>query len=209
MLAGLVKSPSRLAPTHNPDGAQRRGQIVLAAMADIGVVSDHAAKAALADSPRIVRQVMEGSGNYVADWVMDVLNDLVGRVEHDIVVETTIDSSLQTIAEKALADELAQKGERYAVGQGAVVAFQIGLECLGVFDVTMRKLHRQILHRVPRDAPAIGIEARPVEIVAVFIRLAAGENAAFKLDGAPLQSSRGDAERDVSRILPVMRSEER
>jgi penicillin-binding protein 1A len=122
LLAGLVKSPSRLAPTHNPDGAQRRGQIVLAAMAGLGVISEHAATAALADSPRIVRQVVEGSGNYVADWVMDVLNDLVGRVEHDIVVETTIDSSLQTVAEKALADELAQKGERYAVSQGAVVA---------------------------------------------------------------------------------------
>ncbi len=122
MLAGLVKSPSRLAPTHNPDGAQRRGQIVLAAMADLGVISDHAAKAALADSPRIVRQITEGSGNYVADWVMDVLNDLVGRVEHDIVVETTIDSSLQAVAEKALADELAQKGERHSVGQGAVLA---------------------------------------------------------------------------------------
>ena len=32
-----------------------------------------------------------GSANYVADWVMDVLNDLIGRVEQDIVVETTID----------------------------------------------------------------------------------------------------------------------
>jgi penicillin-binding protein 1A len=122
MLAGLVKSPSRLSPTHNADGAQRRGQVVLAAMADLGVISDRAAKEALADSPRIVRQVTEGSGNYVADWVMDVLNDLMGRVEHDIVVETTIDSSLQAVAEKALADELAQKGERYRVGQGAVVA---------------------------------------------------------------------------------------
>jgi penicillin-binding protein 1A len=122
MLAGLVKSPSRLAPTHNPDGAQRRGQVVLAAMADLGVISEHAATAALADSPRIVRQVTEGSGNYVADWVMDVLNDLVGRVEQDIVVETTIDSSLQATAEKALAEELAQKGERYSVSQGAVVA---------------------------------------------------------------------------------------
>jgi len=122
MLAGLVKSPSRLAPTHNADGAQRRGQSVLAAMADVGVISEQAAKVALADPPRIMRQVAEGSGNYVADWVMDVLNDLVGRVEHDIVVETTIDSSLQTVAEKALADELAQKGERFAVSQGAVVA---------------------------------------------------------------------------------------
>jgi penicillin-binding protein 1A len=122
LLAGLVKSPSRLAPTHNPDGAQRRGQVVLAAMAAMGVISEHAAAAALADSPRILHQVADGSGNYVADWVMDVLNDLVGRVEHDIVVETTIDSALQAAAEKALADELAQKGERYAVGQGAVVA---------------------------------------------------------------------------------------
>jgi penicillin-binding protein 1A len=122
MLAGLVKSPSRLAPTHNADGAQRRGQIVLAAMADLGVITDRAATAALADAPHIVRQVTEGSGNYVADWVMDVLNDLIGRVEHDIVVETTIDSLLQAVAEKALADELAQKGERYHVGQGAVVA---------------------------------------------------------------------------------------
>ena len=33
MLAGLVKSPSRLAPNRNPDGAERRAQIVLAAMA--------------------------------------------------------------------------------------------------------------------------------------------------------------------------------
>jgi len=122
MLAGLVKSPSRLSPTHNADGAQRRGQIVLAAMAHVGVISEQAAKVALIDPPKIVRQVAEGSGNYVADWVMDVLNDLVGHVEYDIVVETTIDSSLQMVAEKALAEELAQKGERYSVGQGAVVA---------------------------------------------------------------------------------------
>jgi penicillin-binding protein 1A len=122
LLAGLVKSPSRLAPTRNPDGAERRAQVVLAAMADLGVVTDQAAKAALADAPRIVKQSAGGSGNYVADWVMDVLNDLVGRVEHDIVVETTIDPILQAAADKALVEELLQKGERYGVGQGAIVA---------------------------------------------------------------------------------------
>jgi penicillin-binding protein 1A len=122
LLAGLVKSPSRLAPNRNPDGAERRAQVVLAAMAAMGVVSDKAAQTALIDAPRIVRQSAGGSGNYVADWVMDVLNDLVGRVEHDIVVETTIDPALQAAADKALAEELAQKGERYGVGQGAIVA---------------------------------------------------------------------------------------
>src|SRR5262245_54944259 len=40
LLAGLVKSPSRLAPTRNPDGAERRAQVVLAAMADTKLISD-------------------------------------------------------------------------------------------------------------------------------------------------------------------------
>jgi penicillin-binding protein 1A len=122
LLAGLVKSPSRLAPTRNPDGAERRAQVTLIAMADAGFISDELAKGAIAHQPRILKQRPGGSGNYVADWVMDVLNDLVGRVEQDITVETTIDRTLQGAAERALVDELAQKGDKYAVGQGAIVA---------------------------------------------------------------------------------------
>ena len=40
LLAGLVKSPSRLAPTRNFDGAEQRAQIVLAAMADAALIKD-------------------------------------------------------------------------------------------------------------------------------------------------------------------------
>ncbi len=122
LLAGLVKSPSRLAPTRNPDGAERRAQIVLVAMAETGFITERTAQLAITNSPRILKQTPGGSGNYVADWIMDVLNDLVGRVDEDIVVETSIDSRLQTAAEKALVDELAQKGEKFAVGQGAILA---------------------------------------------------------------------------------------
>ncbi len=122
LLAGLVKSPSRLAPTRNPDGAERRAQIVLVAMAGSGFITERTAQLAITNSPRILKQTPGGSGNYVADWIMDVLNDLVGRVDEDIVVETSIDSRLQGAAEKALVDELAQKGEKFAVGQGAILA---------------------------------------------------------------------------------------
>jgi penicillin-binding protein 1A len=122
LLAGLVKSPSKLAPTRNFEAAERRGQLVLAAMTDAGLIGDAAAKAAMASPPRIVKQTAGGSVNYVADWVMDVLNDLIGRVEQDIVVETTIDPVLQAQAEKALVDELTQKGEKFDVDQGALVA---------------------------------------------------------------------------------------
>jgi penicillin-binding protein 1A len=122
LLAGLVKSPSKLAPTRNYDGAERRAQIVLAAMSDAGYVSEGAVKTAMAVSPKIVKQSAGGSINYVADWVMDVLNDVVGRVEQDIVVETTIDPGLQAAAEKALLDELTPKGAKFDVEQGAFVA---------------------------------------------------------------------------------------
>src|SRR5205814_5955838 len=47
LLAGLVKSPSKLAPTRNFDGAERRAQIVLAAMSDAGFVTDAAAQSAM------------------------------------------------------------------------------------------------------------------------------------------------------------------
>ena len=105
-----MKSPSKLAPTRNYDGAERRAQIVLAAMSDAGFVTDDAAKAAIASAPKIVKQSAGGSINYVADWVMDVLDGVVGRVEQDIVVETTIDPALQAQAEKALLDELDAEG---------------------------------------------------------------------------------------------------
>ncbi|MFL9823644.1 transglycosylase domain-containing protein [Rhodoplanes sp. SY1] len=121
LLAGLVKSPSKLAPTRNYDGAERRAQLVLAAMAEEGMAPDATIKAAMADPPRVVKPG-GGSAGYVADWVMDVVNDIVGRVEEDLVVETTIDPALQILAERAVIDTLIQRGERFGVGQAALVA---------------------------------------------------------------------------------------
>jgi penicillin-binding protein 1A len=122
MLAGLVKSPSRLAPTRNPEGAERRAQVVLAAMVDAGFITADAAKVAQARPAQTVKQAGGASANYVADWVVDVLDDLIGQIENDVVVETGIDLALQAAAEKALTEELAQKGEKFSVGQGALIA---------------------------------------------------------------------------------------
>jgi penicillin-binding protein 1A len=122
MLAGLVKSPSRLAPSRNPAGAERRAQIVLAAMAEAGFITESAATTAIALGPPAIRPAGAGTVNYVADWIMDVLDDLVGRIEEDIKVETTIDPVLQAAAEKAVVEELAQKGAKFGIEQGALVA---------------------------------------------------------------------------------------
>jgi penicillin-binding protein 1A len=122
LLAGLVKSPSRLAPTRNFDGAERRAQTVLAAMAELDFITPSSEKLALAHPPRVVAQGGSSSANYVADWVMDVINDVLGHVDDDVVVQTTIDTGLQANAEKALTEDLAQKGDKSGVSQGALVA---------------------------------------------------------------------------------------
>ncbi len=55
---------------------------------------------------------------------MDVLDDYVGKIETDVSVQTTVDPAIQAVAERALVDELNQKGVRYNVGQGAVVTMR-------------------------------------------------------------------------------------
>ena len=122
MLAGLVKSPSRLAPTRNFDAAEQRAKIVLASMAELGFISEASSHAAVTHPPHVVAQGGSGSANYVADWVMDAINDVLGHVDEDIVVKTTIDSSLEAEAEKSLTEELAQKGGKNNVSQGALVS---------------------------------------------------------------------------------------
>jgi penicillin-binding protein 1A len=122
MLAGLVQAPSRLAPNHNPQGAERRAAIVLADMTELKMITPSAAKLALAHPAHAIKPPAAGSVNYVADWVMDAVNDLIGKFDQDIVVDTTIDPALQSAAEHALVDTLNQKGERLNIGEGALVA---------------------------------------------------------------------------------------
>src|SRR5207248_1273129 len=122
MLAGLVKSPSRLAPNRNPEGAEARAQTVLAAMADAKFITDAQAQASIGHPSYHVKPAGAGTVNYVADWIGEVLDDLVGQIDQSIVVETTIDPKLQGTAEAAVIDELAAKSVKFNVSQGALVA---------------------------------------------------------------------------------------
>ena len=122
MLAGLVKSPSRLAPNRNPEGAEQRAQIVLAAMADAKFITAAQAQASIGHPSYNVKPAGAGTVNYVADWIGEVLDDLVGQIDQSIIVETTIDPKLQSVAEAAIIDELAAKSVKFNVTQGALVA---------------------------------------------------------------------------------------
>src|ERR1700754_537235 len=122
MLAGLVKSPSRLAPNRNPEGAEKRAQTVLAAMADAKFITEAQAQASIGHPSYNVKAVGAGTVNYVADWIGEVLDDLIGQIDQNIVVETSIDPKLQSVAEASIIDELAAKSVKFNVSQGALVA---------------------------------------------------------------------------------------
>jgi len=122
MLAALVQAPSRLAPNRNPQGAERRAAVVLANMVDLKMVAPGAAKLALAHPARAVKPPAAGSVNYAADWVMDAVNDLIGKYDQDIVVDTTLNPALQGAAERALVDTLDARGDKLNIGDGALVA---------------------------------------------------------------------------------------
>jgi penicillin-binding protein 1A len=122
LLAGLTKSPTRLAPTRNPAGAAERATEVITAMAEQGRITEAMAKMALANPAEIRHDKSAGSINYVADYVMDALDDTVGAIDEDIVVTTTIDPRMQADAERALTGELNAKGAKYGVHEGALVA---------------------------------------------------------------------------------------
>lgn len=121
ILAGLLKAPSRFAPTRNPKAAAERARVVLARMVDEGYITNTEGEHA-ATLPAKVAQPRMASVGYVADWVADQVESFVGEITEDVVVETTIDANLQVMAEQALVQVMAEAGEQKGASQAALVA---------------------------------------------------------------------------------------
>ena len=122
VLAGLVQSPSRLAPNRNPEGAAERATLVLAKMVEEGYATPENARLAKTNTAEAKKHARPGGGNYVADWIMDILDDHIGAIDTDIVVKTSIDSKLQALAERVAATGFEAKRLKLNVEQMALVA---------------------------------------------------------------------------------------
>ncbi|QLC21078.1 penicillin-binding protein [Parasphingopyxis sp. CP4] len=100
MLAGLVKAPSRLAPTRNLEGAQARQQVVIAAMADAGYLTRAEADAIeLATVDHRPPPAMP-RGGYFADWAIQEARAGRDRGYQSVEVATTLNQDLQALAER-------------------------------------------------------------------------------------------------------------
>ena len=123
MLAGLIRSPTQLAPTRNLEAARRRAETVLEAMVAAGYSDKARAAAARAHPAKLaVPPETEPGQNYFADTAESELKRLIGSPPMDLGVETTLDPRLQEAAERVVNKWLQQEGFRRHVGQAALVA---------------------------------------------------------------------------------------
>ncbi|MES2984007.1 MAG: PBP1A family penicillin-binding protein [Pseudomonadota bacterium] len=125
LMAGLLKAPSRYSPTANAERARTRVHQVLLNMVDAGYLKEREiapAMASLSKSP--ARETQGGDVRYFTDWIVDSIPDVVGQVDEDMIVTTTLDTQMQAQAQDALQNVIAMQGEKKNVTQGAIVSMK-------------------------------------------------------------------------------------
>jgi penicillin-binding protein 1A len=110
MLAGLIKAPSRLAPTHDLAAAQKRARVVLEAMVEADAIPPALARATPPATVRGGRAELP-VGTYFADWVAPQARAAFDADYGEVPVQTTLEPKLQALAEKLIARALDKAGE--------------------------------------------------------------------------------------------------
>lgn len=119
MLAGLLKAPSRLAPSSAPEAARKRASVVLSAMVAAGYLTRSEADAI--EARGIAEAVpRDRSGAHAADAAMAEARGLLGGLTRDLIVRTTIDPDAMRAA-SAAADEVMAADRRTRNAELAVV----------------------------------------------------------------------------------------
>ena len=123
VIVGLLKAPSRYAPTADPVRSRARAADVLDNLVEAGLASRAEAEAGkqLALGTPSISPTLR-SARYFTDWLADQVSGYVGYIDRDLVVRTTLDPRLQRAAETAIVDTLNRDGEKAEAEQAALVA---------------------------------------------------------------------------------------
>ena len=120
-LAGVVKAPSAANPISDPQAAAARAQLVLQSMAEAGFITPEEAAAAIDRPAEAKTSSYLSAKNFAVDWIGEQLPEFVRDYQQSLIVETTIDSALQSSAEQAVNRELNAQGTKLGVSQAAMV----------------------------------------------------------------------------------------
>ena len=124
MLAGLLRAPSRYAPTNDLAQAQGRASVIVRLMEEQGHLTEAQTVEALANPAVLSDSAAARAGGAFADWVMeegsqDRFLELLETA--DVEIETTFDPAIQKSAEQALASVFDEKLKDGSNAQAAIV----------------------------------------------------------------------------------------
>lgn len=122
IIAGLLKAPSRYSPINNAELSGRRAYQILVNMEDARYITE-AELTKAKEVPVVLETSALGSSKnlYFASYIMDNLSKFTHDTESDLVITTTLNSSLQEIASFQLEKILNENQKQYNIGQGALV----------------------------------------------------------------------------------------
>ncbi len=147
ILAGLLKAPSRYSPHNSMTLAKERSDVVIEAMKQAGYLdgSDISRSDEMAVSLPHRKTQPGGNMRYFTDWVIDGLDDVVGRPGMDLVIETTLHAGLQEFAQDALVQTIDAAGADNRFSQGAIVSMSPNgavLSMVGGYDYGQSQFNR-------------------------------------------------------------------
>jgi penicillin-binding protein 1A len=125
ILVGLLKAPTRYAPTNNPDRSEKRATQVLLNMVAAGYLTQaqaDAAKSQFDDEDAVYRDSHGFGAFYFSDWVVGQLPQYINDTQSDLIVTTTLNPQWQQTAEDAVDDVLAAKGKTMKASQAALLS---------------------------------------------------------------------------------------
>ena len=122
MLAGLLKAPSRFAPTNNLERSRERANVIVGLMEDQDYLTTAEAAEARTRPAALSEEAQTKSGGFFADWVMETTPDFFAKnTTEDVIIRTTLDQGLQKSADEALAFVFDTKVKDGSKAQAAVV----------------------------------------------------------------------------------------
>jgi 1A family penicillin-binding protein len=133
MLAGLLRAPSRYAPTNDLGRSQGRASVIIRLMEEQGFLTQTQVIQALADPAQLSQAAAARAGGYFADWIMETAPAYLAKdTTEDVTIATTFDPALQRAVEDALAAVFETKVKEGSAAQAAIVVVTPGGEVLAM-----------------------------------------------------------------------------
>jgi penicillin-binding protein 1A len=125
MLSGMFKAPTRYAPHIDMAASRARANEVLTNMVEAGYLTEGQVYGARINPAKIVERGDYYSPDWFLDWAFEEVQRIMqGKTEHILAARTTVDVSLQKMAEQSVQQTLAQYGRARSFDQGAMVVME-------------------------------------------------------------------------------------